>query len=263
MPNPIESSSASRRSAVLQYSPRALKSRVLLVTVLAITVLFFQTACLFKKSKPAAVAPSSPIRIVYLPFNVPAGNKDLRWTAMAAPIVMAKISQRATEMDPVPLWESMPTALEAGGDSRSFTPESAAYVATWLSAKWAAMGELTPVKKSYSLMVDFIPAKSTLIAFRYIKPMNNMESVELNLNKAISQFLAYLVLSPLPPSKEKALTISSLKRLAEAVDREYGWSVEAEPGKAQDVAESLARSDERLARFLFNPTLYPFLAKSK
>jgi len=181
---------------------------------------------------------------------------------MAMPIMMAKISQRAPALDPVPLWESMPTALEAAGNSRSFTPESAAYVATWLTAKWAAMGEFTPVQKDYSLMVDFIPAKSTLIAFRYIKT-GTADSVEPNLNRSIEQFLGYLVASPIQTAKAKAQGMTSLKKLAEAIDREYGWSVEAEPGKAQEIAASLAQSDARLARFLFNPTLYSFIPKDK
>ena len=48
-----------------------------------------------------------------------------------------------------------------------------------------------------------------------------------------------------------------------ALDREYGWSAEAEPGKAQEIVASLVRSNEQLARALFSPTLYPSLAEKK
>ena len=50
-----------------------------------------------------------------------------------------------------------------------------------------------------------------------------------------------------------------MKTVAEALDREYGWFVEAEPGKAQEIVEELMRRDGRLARLLFNPKIYPQL----
>jgi hypothetical protein len=53
----------------------------------------------------------------------------------------------------------------------------------------------------------------------------------------------------------------SMKPLAEALDREYGWFVDAEPGKAQEIVADLALKDDRLARLLFNPSVYPVLTK--
>jgi hypothetical protein len=81
--------------------------------------------------------------------------------------------------------------------------------------------------------------------------------------EAYDQFLRYLV-APLPEQgRNSVATMDSVKSIAEALDREYGWFVEAEPGKAQDLIKDLAQSDEPLARSLFNPAQYPALAAKK
>jgi hypothetical protein len=226
-------------------------------------ILFMQTACFFKKKKSKApVVSLSSVRIVILPFSVPAGSKDLNWTAMAAPVLLAKASRQNPDLTLVPLWESMPPALESAGASRTFTPESAVSAANWLAADWAIQGEITPVKSGVSMSIEFLPAKSNQIPFRYIKTMK-LEMLEPCFYDAFRQFLRYLMVK-LP---EKQVTsdqkFTLQKPLGEALDREYGWYVEANPGKAQDEVADLLILDDRLARFLFNPSIYPALAEKK
>ena len=181
---------------------------------------------------------------------------------MAGPIMMAKVSEYARDIEVVPLWQSMPVALESGGASRSFTPETAAYVASYLGAKWSAMGEFIPTKSGVSMMIDFIPDRSTQIPFRF-KRSGNIDDVASQMPKAFSQFFYYLAVRPLSPMDKKLPAMTDLKPLAEALDREYGWFLEAAPGKAQETVANLARTDARLAQLLFNPTLYPVLAPTK
>jgi len=231
-----------------------------LLAASAVLLLLFQSAC-SKKSK-APVAITSPIRIVLFPFNVPAANKDLQWTAFAAPVLMAKASEQAQDLALVPLWETMPTAIESAGASRSFTQESAASLANWLTAKWSIMGEISPTKTGVSLTIDFIPAKSNQVPFRYMK-VGRVDSLGNNFRDAIRQFLHYLAARPLGPAKRDEQSMTSVKPLAEALDREYGWFVDASPGKAQETVTELTRTDDRLARFLFNPSVYPVLAQGK
>ena len=231
-----------------------------LITVCATLVLTGQSGCLFKKSKSEPV-PTTSVRLVLLPFNVPAGNKDLQWTALAAPILMAQTGAESESLELIPLWEAIPYARDNAGSSRTFTQESAANVAAWLSAKWSVMGEMTPSKDKVSMIVDFIPSRSNQVAFRYLKK-DKMDSLGAGFDDAYNQFLRYLVSKPLAPSAKRD-TLTSVKSLAEALDREYGWFVEPDPGKAQEVVDSLIQTNERLARFLFNPNLYPALAAKK
>jgi hypothetical protein len=175
---------------------------------------------------------------------------------------MAKAGENAKDLDIVPFWQTMPVALSGGGASRTFTPETAANVAGWLSAKWCVLGELIPTKNGVSMTVDFIPARSTLIPFRYIKN-GKLDSVGSGFNDAYSQFLRYLVARPPEQVRHSSDSMTSVKDIADALDREYGWFVEAEPGRAQEAIASLAGSDEGLARTLFNPSLYPSLAPKK
>jgi len=234
----------------------------LAIALVLASILFSQSACMFKKKvKPEAVV-SAPVRLVLLPFNVPSGDKDLRWTAMAAPILLAKAGEAAKGLDILPLWQTMPTVLNAAGTSRGLTEESASTIAAWTSAKWSVMGELAPAKNGVTLVIDFVPARSNSVPFRYLKT-GKMDSLAGSFDEAYIQFLRYLVSRPFAQAQDKAVTMTSVKDLAEALDREYGWSVEAEPGKAQDAVSSLMRSDERLARMLFSPILYPSLAEKK
>jgi hypothetical protein len=47
-----------------------------------------------------------------------------------------------------------------------------------------------------------------------------------------------------------------MPEMAAALDREYGWFGPADRGKSEQAAMDLSRSDERLARLLFDPGLY-------
>ena len=46
------------------------------ILALAAMIVLSQSACLFKRNKEA-VMPSAPVRIAFLPFNTPEGDKDL------------------------------------------------------------------------------------------------------------------------------------------------------------------------------------------
>ena len=248
-------------NCVRKFFSRRVQSRVrgglLLIAASALLLSFFQSACFFSKSK-VKVTPVSDVRIALLPFNVPAGNQDLRWTAMAGPILMGKAIERAQDLNVTPLWETMSIAIEAAGATRTFTQETAASVASWLSVKWSVMGELSATKTGTRMMIDFIPAKTGSVPFRFTKS-GKIDEAGAQIPEAFSQFAYYLTVRPLQPMQKKLPTMTSVKKLAEALDREYGWFVEAEPGKAQSVVSDLAATDERLARFLFNPSLYPTL----
>jgi hypothetical protein len=232
-----------------------------LIAVSVVMLLFFQFACLIKKKSRAPLMPSSPIRVAFLPFNVSEDNKDLRWTALASPILMAKVSERAQDLVAIPFWESMPVAIQSAGASRIFTEASAESAASWLSAKWSIVGDLSPVPKNrISMYVDFIPSRGHEVPFRYMRT-RRLEHIGAGFPLAFTQFLRYLAVRPPQKAKNDDLSMISMKPLAEALDREYGWFVSAEPGKAQEIVADLALKDDRLARLLFNPSVYPVLTK--
>jgi len=240
----------------------ALRPGILLSASLML-LLLLQPACFFsKKSKIEAVSTPSSVRIALLPFNVSAENKDLRWAALAAPILMAKTAGQAKNLEIIPIWETMPIAINNAGATRTFTAESAANIANWLSAKWSVMGELISGKNEVTIIIDFIPAKSSLIPFRYLKT-GKLDSFGSGFCDAYNQFLRYLVASPFQPNRSNVATMASVKSIAEALDREYGWFVEAQPGKAQEVINDLLHSDGPLARSLFSSAVYPALAPTK
>jgi hypothetical protein len=241
----------------------ALRSKSGLIPIVATAVLLsgLQSACLFKKGKAPKPAPAA-VRVVFLPLNAPAADEELRWAALAAPIMMAIVSERARDLDVVPLWQSMPIAVEAAGASRTLNAETAANVASWFSAKWSAMGELVPDGRKVSLVIDFIPSTSSQVPFRYMKA-GRIDTVGSTFPSVFTQFLHYLSLRPLLPPAKTEQSFSSLRNLAEALDVEYGWFADAQPGKAQRAVSGLADSDMRLARLLFSPTLYPLLTPPK
>jgi hypothetical protein len=243
---------------IAAHKPRAFR----LLVFFAVIMLSVQFACLKKKSK-VPITPSSPIRIAFLPFNVPEENKDLRWVALACPILMAKTSERASDLVPIPFWESMPVAIESAGASRIFTEASAGSAAAWLTAKWSTTGDVSPAKRNrISLIVDFMPSKGNEVPFRYMKTAR-MEYLAEGFPVAFIQFLRYLSAGSLKPVKGEESSMISIKPLAEALDREYGWFVSADPGKSQEIVADLALKDTRLARLLFNPSLYPVLSQTK
>jgi hypothetical protein len=228
------------------------------ILTLAAMIVLSQSACLFK-GKKEAVMPSAPVRIAFLPFNTPEGDEGLQWASMAMPVMMAKISEKAEGMDPVPLWETMQFVMESTGASRTITQESASYVANWLNAKWSAMGSFSQVKKDKTtILIDFISPRDDEIAYRYVKNIK-MDAVDHNVRKAFKEFLNYVSARPMNPKGNGKTSLASLRQLAEVLNREYGWTVPAEPGKAEEIVLNLAKSDLRLARLLFNPTTYPIL----
>lgn len=231
-----------------------------MLLIIAALALLLQAACSKKAAVPAAAV--SVIRVVLLPFDTTSEDQDFRWTAMAGPVLMAKASESTSELEVLPLWQTMSTVIASAGASRTFDEESAASTANWLGAKWAVMGSMKPNKSSLSLSIDFIPGKINEVAFRYMKT-RRMDTLEPSFHEALRQFLRYQAARPLLLVKGKAIGVDSLKELAEALDREYGWFAEAEPGKAQQVVASLAGTDARLARLLFNPSVYPSLAPGK
>jgi hypothetical protein len=178
--------------------------------------------------------------------------------SLAAPIMMAKISENAQDLDVAPLWEVMPVAAEAAGSSRSITPEGAADIASRLSAKWATYGEMSSVSHGIEMVMDYIPAKATSVPFRYTR-VGNVDEIGYGFYSALEQFLRYLTAHPINLETIRETRLNSLRPLAEALDLEYGWFVTADPGKAEQVVADLARYDSRLARLIFSPSLYPIL----
>ncbi len=239
---------------LLQIS--TLRSRLLLIAALGVGVAIFQFAC--SKNSKVGISANTPTRIALLPFNTPEKSKELRWTAMAAPVAMAQASLKIKDIEAIPLWRSMPLAIQTAGNSRILTQESAASVAIWLSAKWAAYGDFQPHKKGVHMIIDFIPGEESMIPFRHMKT-GKLDAIQTSFHKAYQQFIWYESSIRLAPEREKAKGFESLRNLAEALDREYGWSVEPEPGKAQEIVADLIKTDEQLARYLFSPTLYPAL----
>ncbi len=251
----------SRRPAArgIQVAARARISRRLALITTGF-ILAFQPACMFRHSKPKTPqAPAVAVRIALLPFNIPAENSDLRWVSMAAPLVMAKTIENMASFEVVPVWQSYPVTLESLGNGRSITPEIAAYVAERVGAKWATNGELAPAKDGVWMRLDFIPAKTTLVPYRYEKVMR-LDAMGANAYEAFSQLSDYLVLRPLPKLTGKGIKASSMRELAEALDREYGWYVTADPGKSEKLASGLVKTDSQFARLLFDPILYPAVA---
>jgi len=227
-------------------------------------LLFLQSGCfLFRRhpKAPAAVQTApAPIRIALLPLNTPAENPDGRWLSLASAVVLARAGVNVSELEIVPFWESMPVAIQSMGTSRSISPDQAAYMAGLLTAKWATSGEISTTKGGLLLLVDFMPAKETMIPFRYQK-QTDVDSLSGNLAGAVTEFLRYQVAAPaiaeLPAEKT-----AELRELAQALDLEYGWFVPADPGKSEKIVANLARSDAGLAQVLFNPNLYPAVARA-
>jgi len=142
------------------------------------------------------------------------------------------------------------------GPSRAITAEMAAVIAARLLAKWVIIGELSSDRNGVFLTEDFMPAKANRIPFRYEKRCS-VNALQENLSEAVSQFLRYVAARPLTRGKGPAFDAKDLREIAEALDREYGWFSDAEPGKAERVLRILSQPDDRLARMLFSPALYP------
>ena len=234
-----------------------IRSRTPAILVLTILAALLQPGCLFRKKPSTPKHPAEPIRIALLPFNVPSDNEELRWVSLAGAVLMAKELEQAKDLDVVPLWETLPAAVETLGNSRTLTPEVSAVLAGRLNARWATQIEVAPGQNGFDLRIDFIPGKATLIPFRFESP-TQIDSLTPHLREAFEQFLRYMVARPLGKERAgKSLDLTQLKELSAALDREYGWFGSPNPGKSGAEAEKLGRSDSRLARLLFSPSLYP------
>jgi len=237
------------------------RRKVRILVSLALSGSLLLPACFFRKhTAPSAPKVSAPVRIAFLPMNVPQGNADLLWLSMGTTVLMVGTARSAPDLEPVSLWESLPAALQSLGTSRTVTSDIAELTATRLSARWAAEGQLQAASNSVSLRIDFIPSQPSLVPFRYEKP-GTPEQMPPRIQEAYEQFLRYLIVRPLDEQKNKPFDLKRLKEIADAVDAEYGWFATAKPGAAGKLVEDLSKSDPGFAKLLFSPTLYPVLGK--
>jgi hypothetical protein len=249
-------------------SARTKRAKVRLFTpglfALALFVLLMQPGCLIhifhKKKPPAAPVIPAPTRVVLLPLNIPQGDTELAWISFAATVEAADIALAAPDVELVPIWESIPAALQSLGNSRTVTTDIAELVATRLSARWATEGDIIKSANGLTVRVDFMPSRPNLVPFRYEKAFEPDE-LPARFQEAVDQFLRYLIVRPLDLEKLQPLETKQLKEIADALDAEYGWFGAAKPGSSGQVVEALARTKPALAKLLFSPTLYPILAK--
>jgi hypothetical protein len=233
------------------------------VTLLTCGGLLMQTGCFFRRKGPAdAPTRPAPARIALLPVNVPHESPDLRWISFAATAMMAEIALASPDLEAVPLWESVPVALQSLENSRTVTMDLAELVATRLTARWATQADLVVANKTIRLRIDFIPAQSNMIPFRYEK-LTTTEALDGHFREAFEQFLRYLTTDPQPRRQGPGIGAGSIRDLGVALDEEYGWYVPAKPGDAAKLVENLSRTAPGLARVLFNPSLYPVLGTIK
>jgi cell division septation protein DedD len=252
------------RNSYTTKVPRGMSHSVALFPAIVIAVLILsQTGCFFHKKKlPAAPpVPVQPARIAVLPLNTPPEDAELRWLSLGADVVMAKVVQNAESLELMPLWESVPLAIDTLGTSRSLTPDQAASIASRMAAKWAVCGEITPAKSGINLLLDFVPAKETGIPFRFEKQLSP-DAMEGAIREAFEQFLRYLVAKPIGKGELSMPDEDLVRSLADALDVEYGWNASADPGKSEKLIATLAQSDAQLASALFNPTIYPVLNRT-
>jgi len=245
-----------RLSGRRRFAWLVLRSGIIAATCFSLVA---HTGCFWKRRGPESLPPvSTKVSLVLLPLNVPSGDPDLKWMALAAPILLARVAKYAQDLEIIPLWQSMPVAVEVAGNSRSLTAELSSFIASRLACRWATEGELSSIETDVGVLIDFIPAKSNVIPFRYQKRTRPDSLGEL-FRSAIDQFQRYLVVRPLSGYDSSRLDMDFWRTIAEAVDREYGWFRAAEPGKSSEAVLALSRTDADLARVLFNPSLYPGL----
>ena len=198
----------------------SVRNILLILTAIAVIAATTQTAC--SKKVKVAVEDSGPVRVVVLPFMVSsekAGeDKELQWTAMAAPALLIKASRRLPDMEVVPFWEVMPVAISVAGASRSFTDDTAASIANWLSAQWAIMGEIRKTRSSYSVVVDFIPTNGATVPFRHIKS-RRLENIGTNFYLGLRQWLRYATARPIPLLQIKEPGLQTMRAVGEAMDK--------------------------------------------
>lgn len=241
--------------------------RGMLVVLTAVVVLFVSTQAACSKKVRVVAEDAGPVRVVVLPFMVSKekgieekNSDDLQWAAMAAPALLIRASRQYSDLEMVPFHEVMPTAISVAEAARSFTDESASSLANWVSAQWAVMGEIRQTRKnSYSVIVDFIPASSADVPFRYIK-VRRLENIGMTFQSGLRQWLRYTTGKQIPLVRAKQPGLEKMHSLGEALDKEYGWLVTAEPGSATELVEDTAATDMNWAKLLFSSTMYPMLA---
>ncbi len=243
--------------------PGSAANRSLVIFVLSILILVLQPGCLFHRHKPrpAPVIPP-PTRVAVLPANFPPEDPDSRWLTLASVVLQFDSARAASDLELIPLWESMPAVLQVVGNSRTISTDNAVEIATRLSAKWIADGNFLSNKGALTYRLDFMPSQTTLIPFRYEKPTSPGELPD-QMSEAYDQFLRYLIVRPLVLERIRPIETKQLREIAEALDAEYGWFVTARPGQAGKVVEDLEHLIPGFARSLFSPTLYPNLGEIK
>ncbi len=244
-------------------TPKSMRRQITFLSLIspALLGLLLFPGCFFRHKAPAAPPTlPAPVRVVLLPVNIPDDKPELQWTSFATTVMLAESALAAPDLELVPLYESVPAVLQTLGNSRHITDEIAEFTAARLTARWAAEGEITALKDAYTLRVDYIPSRPSLVPFRYEKACA-LNAMDARLQEACAQFLEYLILRPLAPDKLKPLDANKVKEIAQALDAEYGWFTTAKPGQANKLVEELVVTNRNLAKLLFSPTLYPVLAK--
>ncbi len=223
----------------------------------AVVLCVVAPGCWFHRGAPYPTqALASPIQVVLTPPSIRSDTAEFRALSLQATILMAEIVGEAPDLEAVPFWHTVPLALERLGASRRITPDLAASIANLSGARWATACELAPTGEGISILIDFMPANPTHIAFRYAG-VAKATDLEPALTTAFEQFLRYLGVRPFPAKRvQTRLTPGTLITTAAAFDREYGWFIPAAPGQSGPAALDLERTDEELARILFDPTLY-------
>jgi len=235
------------------------------IAMMSAALLFLQ-GCFFRGSRTnSPTGPAPRVSIAVLPLNIPeppqaSGSRlqgpTLQTLSIASAVMATNVLQGIPDVEQVPLWRTLHAASSLIDKSRRATPSEAAKLANMLSVRWAMTGEIAPNPEGYVLIIDFIPAKSSGIPFRYQRDLQP-ETLARRVNEALEQFLRYAQ-HPVPQTKTLTRPVdwSDLFRLAEAIDREYGWFSPPAPGKAQVVYASVLARDPRLASLFFNPDLY-------
>jgi cell division protein FtsN len=229
------------------------------IPVLLLALVGGLPGCLFKKKKAAAptMIQQGPIRIVFLPANIAAEDTGQRWLSLAVPVLLTKLATLSPDLEPVPLWQLLPVAAENAGASRTINPELTSYMASRMGGWWGTMAEITPSKNGFTLVIDFVPVRTSDYAFRFQKD-TSANSLESDLRAALEEFLHYRLPEPaMSRSSSGAMDMGLVRQVAEVLDNDYGWFVQPSPGKGEAVAASLAGADKQLAPLVLSPTLYP------
>ncbi len=236
---------------------RAVLRRGCLAAMLCVATLS-QQSCLWHRDKAGTPATqASQVSVLILPLNASLSDPTQQSLSIGSAVLAEQILLGVTDVSPVPLWRGIPAAQGVLGGSRNITPATASDLANLLSVPWAMIGEVSQEGDRYAILIDFIPAKQSMIAFRYMRDLRP-ELLEPKVYEALGQFLRYLRrpsarLMPVPDHLQDPHTLFDL---AGAVDVEYGWFSPAVTGRSQSAFNAVAATDRDLAALLFNPGIY-------